>query len=463
MIQEFDAVVIGGGPGGYVCAEQLAKYGLSTALVERGLIGGTCLNRGCIPTKTLLCAADLMDEVKKAAEWGVSFGPALVDREALLTRKEEVVSALRDGVSSMLAAAKVTVIEGTGRVPAPGQVEVTAADGTVTELKTKDIVAAVGSAPAKPPIPGIDLPGVLTSDDILRDLPQAERLVIIGGGVIGMELASFYLSTGTAVTVLEGMPRILPTMDREIGQSLSMLMKKRGAEIVTGAMVETITQTDGKLACAYTVKGKPAVAEGDLVLVAVGRRPLTADLFAPEIPVEFVKGRAVVDGSMQSSVPHIYVIGDAADGYPQLAHAASAQGLAAAAAIAGKPFMTDLKLVPGCVYTQPEIASVGLTEAEAKEQGIAVHVGKYPTSANGKSLLTGQERGFIKLVADENDVLIGAQLMCARATDMVGELALAIAQKMTAAQAAALIRPHPTFEESIGEAAGICTGKMKAR
>ena len=175
------------------------------------------------------------------------------------------------------------------------------------------------------------------------------------------------------------------------------------------------------------------------------------------------KGRAVVDNSMQSSVPHIYVIGDAADGYPQLAHAASAQGLAVAAAIAEKPFMTDLKLVPGCVYTQPEIASVGLTEAEAKEQGIAVHVGKYPTSANGKSLLTGQERGFIKLVADENDVLIGAQLMCARATDMVGELALAIAQKMTAAQAAALIRPHPTFEESIGEAAGICAGKMKAR
>lgn len=461
MSRVFDAVVIGGGPGGYVCAAQLAKEGRSVALVERSALGGTCLNRGCIPTKTLLHGAEVLDEVKKAQNWGVRFGEAEVDRAAMLARKEEVVQTLRQGVEQMLSSAGVTVLEGEGFVPAPGRVRVTLADGTTEELETQDIVAAVGSVPAAPPIPGMDLPGVVTSDQILAQLPQAESLVIIGGGVIGMEFASLYTSLGTKVTVLEGMARILPPLDREIGQSLAMLMKKRGAEIVTGAMVESITQGEGQLCCAYTAKGKAAVASGDVVLVAVGRRSLAPSVFAPEIPLTYEKGRVAVDGHMESSVPHIYVIGDAAAGYPQLAHAASEQGLAAAAAIAGKEFATDLHLVPSCVYTQPEIASVGLTEAEAKEQGLTVHVGKYPTSANGKSLLTGQERGFIKLVADENNVLLGAQLMCARATDMVGELALAVAQKLTVDQVAALIRPHPTFEEAIGEAARLCASKKK--
>lgn len=463
MRQEFDVVVIGGGPGGYVCAEQLAKYGLSTALVEKDALGGTCLNRGCIPTKTLLHAGELLDEVEKTKTWGLSFGAPTIDRSALLTRKEEVVGALRQGVEKMLSGAKVTVFQGEGYVPEAGIVRVTGADGEVTELQTKDIVAAVGTIPAMPPIPGIDLPGVITSDHILNELPEVERLIIIGGGVIGMELASLYLSLGTQVTVLEGMARVLPSMDREFGQSLTMLMKKRGAQIVTDAMVEQITLEDGQLSCHYTAKAKPGVATGDRVLIAVGRRSLLPNLFAPELEIACNRGRAVVDKQMRSSVEHIYVIGDCADGYPQLAHAASAQGLAAAAAIAGQSFDIDLNLVPGCVYTQPEIASVGITEAEAKEQGIAVHIGKYPTSANGKSLLTGQERGFIKLVADENDVLIGAQLMCARATDMIGELALAIDQKMTAAQVGALIRPHPTFEESIGEAAKICAEKGLAK
>lgn len=459
MRRKFDVAVIGGGPGGYICAARLGKAGKTVALVERSELGGTCLNRGCISTKTMLHGADLLDEVKKAEAWGVRFGPAEVDYSALLARKEEVVRTLRQGVEQLMKSSGVMVIQGEGFVSAPGEVQVTAPDGTREVLQVGDIVAAAGSVPAVPPIPGIRLPGVLTSDQMLDQLPKVKRLVIIGGGVIGMEFASLYTSLGASVTVLEGMARILPPLDREIGQSLTMLMKKRGVEIVTGVMVESITQADGQLCCSYTAKGKAGTASGDVVLAAVGRRSNAASVLAPELAVSYEKGRAVVNERMETAVPHLYVIGDAAAGYPQLAHAASAQGLGAAAAILGQDFGTDLNLVPSCVYTQPEIASVGLTEAEAKEQGLTVHVGKYPTSANGKSLLTGQERGFVKLVADENNVLLGAQLMCARATDMVGELALAVAQKLTVDQVAALVRPHPTFEEAVGEAAEICAAK----
>lgn len=462
MRQNFDAVVIGGGPGGYVCAAELARAGKTVALVEQDALGGTCLNRGCIPTKTLLHAADLLEALKKARGRGLTAGEAAIDRAALLARKDAVAATLRQGISQMLTAAGVTVIAGEGFVPGVGRVDVKTADGQSLALEAQDIVAAVGSSPAIPPIPGCDLPGVITSDNLLAELPGIDRLVIVGGGVIGMEFAALYAALGSQVTVLEGLPRILPALDREIGQSLGLLMKKRGVGIVTDAVVQGITRAEGRLCCAYTVKGNAAAALGDRVLIAAGRRSLAPALFAQAIAPAMEKGRVIVDAHMACSIPHIYVIGDAADGYPQLAHVASAQGLAAAAAIAGASFHTDLSLAPACVYTQPEIAAVGLTEAAAKQQGLIVKVGKYPTSASGKALITDQERGFIKLVAGEDGVLLGAQLMCARATDMVGELALAIAQKLTVAQVAALVRPHPTFEEGIGEAARLCAAKLSS-
>ena len=459
MNTRFDAVVIGGGPGGYVCAERLAKYGLSTALVENRQLGGTCLNRGCIPTKVLLHAAETVEQAKKAAAFGISFENIRLDRACLLERKNEVTSSLRGGIAQLMKTAGVTVFEGTGFVPRPSTVIVTGPDGSVTELEAGDIVAAVGSVPTTLPIPGGGLPGVVTSDEILDELPDIKNLVIIGGGVIGVELASYYLAAGARVTILEGMQRLLPTMEKELGQNLSMIMKRAGAEIVTGAAVESITSENGTLTAHYSVKGKPGEAAGDTVLVAVGRRSLAPAVFAAELQVELDRGRAMVDGRMRSSVPHIYVIGDAAAGGAQLAHLASAQGLAAAAAIAGRTFDTRLDLVPGCVYTSPEIASVGLTESEARERGIAVLTAKYPMSANGKSRLTMQERGFIKLVCDDSGVLVGAQLMCVRATDMIGELALAIARGLDVSAVSSLIRPHPTFEEGIGDAAALLAAK----
>lgn len=457
---QFDAIVIGGGPGGYVCAAKLAQAGKKTALIEKTALGGTCLNRGCIPTKTLLHAAELLEEAKKAASAGIHIEGATVDYPALRQRKQEVVQQLTSGIEKMLSAAKVTVIAGNGYVPKAGQVQVTDAEGTGTLYTAQDIVVAVGSEPAMPPIVGLDLPGVMTSNDLLQDIPQLNSLVVIGGGVIGMEFASLYASLGTKVTVLEGQARILPPLDREIGQSLAMLMKKRGVTIVTNAMVQRVEQTEqNTLCCHYMVKEKEEMVAGQRVLVSVGRKSLASGVLAPELPIAYERGRVQVDENMQSSVPHIYVIGDAAAGYPQLAHAASAQALDVVAAITQQSFETDLHLVPSCVYTSPEIASVGMTEAEAKSAGIHPHIGKYPMTANGKSLLTEQERGFIKLVADENGVLLGAQLMCARATDMIGELTLAIANGLTEEQVASMIRPHPTFEEGIGEALSACIRK----
>ena len=445
---QYDVIVIGGGPGGYECAIRLSQYGKKVALVEREQLGGTCLNRGCIPTKTILHTALLYKEVREGEALGLKTVGAEVDYDALRGRKEQVSAQLREGIAGLLKANGITLIPGTAVITAPGTVEV---EGTV--YIAENIVVATGSRPVLLPIPGADLEGVYTSDQMLAQLPPLERLTIIGGGVIGVELATAYSSLGTQVTILEAADRILPLMDREIAQYLGMALKKDGVQIFAGAKVREIVKTERGLACKFvTAKGAEAQAEGDAVLLSVGRKPNTDTVFGTDLGIALERGRVVVDGTMRAAAG-LYVIGDAAAGYPQLAHAASAQGLAAAAAIAGQDFETDLRLVPSCVYTSPEIAAVGLTEAEAKAQGIPVKTGKFLMGGNGKSLIEGQERGFIKVLTDENDRLLGALLYCARATDMVGELALAITQGLSIRQVSSLIRPHPTVEEAIGEAA----------
>lgn len=472
MPTAYDLIVIGAGPGGYPAALRAAQLGKRTAIIERRELGGTCLNRGCIPTKTLLHTTGLYRETLEAGEAGLKAESLEIDSEALRTRKIQVVETLQNGIAAQLKKSRVDIYYGTGTIEEEHLVSVIPTEASMDpseggplspiRLEAANILIATGSTPAAPPIPGSSLEDVVTSDRMLEDIDLSlKSLVIIGGGVIGMEFAQIYSDIGCKVTVLEAMDRILPGMDKEIAQNLKMIGKKRGIDIHTGALVKEIRQTEGGLACIYEEKGNEQEAAGERVLIATGRRPDTAGLFSEFIQsrVEETRGCIIVDEAYRTSIPGIYAIGDVIGGI-QLAHAATAEGITAVEIMYGKtPRYTDSP-VPSCVYTDPEIAVIGMSADEAKEAGIEVITGKYIMSMNGKSLLSGQERGFIKLVArKKSHELIGAQLMCARATDMIGELELAVRNHLTVEQLAGIIMPHPTFCEGIGEAAAQTAGR----
>lgn len=447
---EFDLIVIGAGPGGYVAAEYAAELGLKTAVIEKEHLGGTCLNRGCMPTKALIHATGLLEEMRDAAELGLTAENIGYDFAALQGRKNAVIEQLRAGIAQTFKARKVTHITGTAKILSATEVRV----GEETHT-AKNILVATGSVPARPPIPGLDLPGVVTSDELLSPEGRAyQSLVIIGGGVIGVEFATVYHALGCQVTIVEAADRILPTMDKEISQSLAMLLKKRGVAVNASSKVDRVEQTDDGLTVVYTnKKGEECRASAEGVLVSIGRRAFIGDLFAEGLEPKIERGALVCNEKFETSIPGIYAVGDVVYGNIQLAHVASAQGINVVHALAGKPSPVDLRYVPSCIYTNPEIAAVGMTEEQAKAAGIAVKVGKTLTSANGKSLIERMDRGFIKLVfRAEDDVIIGAQLMCARATDMISALATAIVNGLNREQLLKVMMPHPTFCESITHA-----------
>ena len=417
---DFDLIVIGAGPGGYEAALHAAKLGLKTAVVERREVGGTCVT----------------------AE-NLSY-----DLSAMFAYKQQVVEKLRSGIESLFKAAKVTLLRGTGTLSAPNTVTVAGENEGV--YTAQNILLATGSVPARPPIPGLDLPGVMTSDELLNgEGGDFSSLVIIGGGVIGMEFATFYNDLGVAVTVVEGLDRLLPNMDRELGQNLAMIMKKRGVQVFTGAMVKDLEAVDGGLQVNFETKGKLQSVVGEKVLCAIGRSPYTAGLFAEGMAPEMDRRRIKVNQRFETSLPGVYAIGDVSSPV-QLAHVATAQGIYAVDEIAGKGNEMDLSLVPGCVYVRPEIAAVGLTEADAKTREIPVKTAKALMSANGRTVILNGDRGFMKLVAHaETRKLLGAQLMCANASDMISQLSEAIANGLTPADLLRAMRPHPTFEEAL--------------
>lgn len=453
-MKEYQLIVIGAGPGGYEAAIRAAQLGLTTALIERRDVGGTCLNRGCIPTKAMLHSAQLYREAANFELFGLHTENTSFDWAKVHQRKNDVVVKLRTGIEQLIKANKIDFFNNSASILGKNDVQLD--QGEI--IRGENILIATGSVPARPPIPGLDLPNVVTSDELLDDphFTQADSLakeiLIIGGGVIGVEFASVFSSFGCHVTIVEAMERILPTMDREISQSLNMVLKKRGVSIHTGAMVEKLEQDENGLVCHFTEKGKAQAVPAQQVLVAIGRRPNTQGLFAEGFEVACERGRIVTDENFRTSVDSIYAIGDVTSKI-QLAHMASAQGICAVHTIAGQKPPIDLRYVPGCIYTDPEIASVGITEDEAKQQGIPVKKGKFLMTGNGRSLIDEQERGFIKVLAhQETDVILGAQLMCSRATDIVAELATAIVNGLTCAQLAGVIRPHPTFCEGVTEA-----------
>ncbi|HBA63869.1 MAG TPA: dihydrolipoyl dehydrogenase [Lachnospiraceae bacterium] len=451
MEHTFDLIIIGAGPGGYVAAIKAAKLGLKTAVVEDRRVGGTCLNRGCIPAKAMIHASSLYREMQEGERFGIFASDIRFDYEKILTYKEETTQKLVQGVEQLLEGNGVTLLKGKGTLLADKSVRVVSEEEE-TVYRAEHVILAAGSKPLVLPIPGMDLPGVLTSDELFRLREMPKSLIVIGGGVISVEFATVFAALGCKVTILEAMPRLVPNMDKEISQNLKMILKKRGIDIHVSAAVQGVEADGEQYACRFIEKEKEMRVSAQYVLCAVGRCPNTDGLFAEGAAPAMERGRVVVDENFATSKDGVFAIGDLIKG-AQLAHAASAQGIAVAEQLAGAAPTVDLSVVPGCVYTDPEIASVGMTEDEAKEQGISVKVGKFIMSANGKSLISKEERGFIKVVSKEDTgVILGAQMMCARATDMIGEFTTAVANQLTVSQLLKGMRAHPTYNEGVGEA-----------
>ncbi len=450
-MESFDIAVIGGGPGGYTAAAKAAKAGKSVVLFEERELGGTCLNRGCIPTKALLRSAEAYHKARNSADLGVSARGVELDESVMHERKDQVVQTLRAGVNSLMVKSGVTVVHERAMVAGPHTVQTPWQD-----YEVGSIIVATGSVPAIPPIEGIRIPGVYTSDDLLSsDAPSLSSIVIVGGGVIGLEFASMYSAIGVQVFIVEAAERILPTFDKEVSQRMATALKKRGVEINVRCRVTSFSGTPGQMEVSFQdKKGSEQVLRAEGVLVAVGRTPSTKGLFAEGAEPHMERGAIVVDELGRTSIPGVYAIGDVRHHGIQLAHVAAAQAENVVSTILGKEPEVDESLVPGCVYTFPEIAQVGMTEAQAKDAGIEVVRAKALASANGKCLIEGVDVGMAKLVAEKGTGrILGAQLVCPHATDMIAELALAIKGKLCAADLVSAIHPHPTVSEMVRDAA----------
>ncbi|MDR2048041.1 MAG: dihydrolipoyl dehydrogenase [Treponema sp.] len=473
-MEQFDVAVIGGGPGGYVAALRCAQLGKKTALVESRELGGTCLNRGCIPTKTLLHTAELYDEIRgHGKELGLNAADLAVDYAALAARKDAVAGKLRRGIEGLVKGRKITLIKGRAVLTGGKTFTVEDASGTAG-YAAGDIIIATGCEPASIPVPGADLPVVLDSDAVLSLTRVPESAVIIGGGVIGVEFATLFNALGKKITIIEMLPKILNGMDDSVCAAMAKTLARRGVEIHTSAKLleiraagagagKTGTNTGGAVCC-YEEGGAKKEASGEIVIMAVGRRPVTKGLGPEAAGVACERGFITVDQRMATNVPGIWAIGDVT-GKIQLAHAASAQGLAAAANIAGKNARMSYNIIPACVYTNPEIASVGMTEEAAGAAGLPVKIGSFPAAANGRSMIMNVTGGFVKIITHaETGEILGAHIMAPRATDMIGEIAALMKAEGAIEELAGTVHAHPTVSEMIMEAAhdveGLCCHKL---
>ena len=446
-------LIIGGGPGGYVAALRAAKLGAQVMLVEEDALGGTCLNRGCIPTKTFLHTVELYKEVAgHGPELGLSCPSIAVDWPGLMRRKKKVVDRLVAGVQALLKSAGVQVIDGRASLVGPREALVRLTDGKTEKIPANEVILATGSIPAVPPAEGFDLPGVVTSNEALSFEKPPKSLLIIGGGVIGIELASVFAPLGTEITVVEMLPEILPNVDEELVALMRASLQASGVDIHTGVMVEKVEQAAGSLK--VSIGGsKPFSKTVEKVLVATGRKPNTAGLGLEELGVYMEKGRIKVDGRMATNLPGLWAIGDCASPI-MLAHVASREGEVAVDNIMGRHAKIDYHTVPGAIYTSPEIAWVGLTESAALKSGLKIKVAKLPMAYNGKSLVMNSQDGLCKIITEEKyGQILGVHLMAPRATDIIGEAAMAITLEATLADMTAVIHAHPTVNEILGETA----------
>jgi dihydrolipoamide dehydrogenase len=459
----YDLIVIGTGPGGYVCAIRAAQLGMKVAVVEkRGTHGGTCLNVGCIPSKALLHASEMFDEAGHSfAKMGIGVGTPKLDLATMLKFKDEAVDGNVKGVDFLLKKNKIDSVFGMGRIAAPGQVEVKSADGKTQTLQTKNIVIATGSAVA--PLKGIEIDGkrIVTSDQAIALPAVPGHLLVVGAGVIGLELGSVWRRLGAKVTVVEFLDRILPGIDSEVGRQSQRLLEKQGLMFKLGAKVVAV-DSSGKTLKAKVEPAKGGTAESieaDVVLVAIGRIPYTDGLGLEAVGVKKDnRNRVIVNAHYATNVPGIYAIGDVIAG-PMLAHKAEDEGMAAAELIAGKAGHVNYDVIPNVVYTFPEIASVGKSEDELKEAGVAYNTGKFPFTANGRAKANQQTDGFVKILADaKTDRVLGVHIVGSDAGNMIAEAAVAMEFGASAEDIARTWHAHPTLPEAVKEAA-LAVGK----
>ena len=453
MSTRYDLAILGGGPGGYVAALRASQLGLSVALIDEGGIGGTCLQRGCIPTKALLASADVYHKAKNGEDFGVLVDNVRFDMQKAIERKRAVVTELVGGIEKVLKRRKVEVIRGRGKLTAKDTIEVNGLDEPILADK---IIIATGSQPAEIPAFEVDGEVVITSDHALDLETLPKSMLIVGGGVIGCEFATFYSLVGVEVTVVEALDRVLLLADKVLAKQAAAGLKKRGVSIKTKTRIERLSEEGGR-AVALLENGE--TIEAEKALVSVGRKACTSNIGLEEVGVEMERGIIKVDEQMRTNVENIFAIGDATGGY-WLAHVASTQGIVAAEVAAGHEAKFESDVIPAVTFVKPELAQVGLTEEQCKSEGLNFRTGRFMLGANGKALAQGEGQGTVKLlVEDESDKVLGCHILGPHASDLIAEVALAMRNGVTADGICETIHAHPTLAEVIHEAAEAALGK----
>ncbi len=451
----YDIVVLGGGPGGYVAAIRASQLGAKVALIEKTSVGGTCLNVGCIPTKTMVKGAEIIHNIKSAERKGIKVGETQVDMAQVVQNKNGVVKQLVGGVTGILKSNNVKIYSGKGHVNKNKTVDIVDGSDRGQVISFEKLIIATGSTPLVPPIPGLDLPGIMTSTEILDIQEVPKELVVIGGGVIGCEFATIFSIFGSKVTVVEMQDHLLPNLDKEVAETIKKSFQKSGVEVHTSAKVEKVEKKNDKYSVQVSAN-KTIELEADKVLVSIGRKTCLDGLEDLGLDIDkFVK----VDDYLRTSVEDVYAIGDVTGKF-QLAHVASAQGIKAAENAMGESLKMNYNIVPSCIFTIPEIGCVGLTEEEARKQYGDIRVGKFPMSASGKALAMGETEGFVKIIADKKyGEILGVHIIGASATEIIAEAAAVMKLEGTLEELVNTIHAHPTIAETIMEAAHCALGE----
>jgi dihydrolipoamide dehydrogenase len=452
--KSFDLIVIGSGPGGYVAAIRAAQLGMNVAVVEKAELGGICLNWGCIPTKALIKNAEVWQNLRSLGDFGITISQPELDFEKVVRRSRDVAARLSKGIEFLFRKNKITVVKGAGKLVSASAVAVTNPDDNSTlRLSAKNIIIAIGARPRS--IPGLKIDGkrVISSREAMT-LPQIPKsIIVIGAGAIGVEFAYIFNSFGAEVSIVEMLPQILPVEDEEIAKELTRTFRKKQIGIHTGAKVENIQAKEGSVEVVIDTNGDKEILSAEYALMAIGVQPNSENLGLEDLGIETQKGWIKGDEHFQTNIPGVFAIGDVI-GNPCLAHVASAEGLHAVEFITGKnPAPVNYNAVPGCTYCQPQVASVGLTEKKALEQGREIKTGRFMFRANGKAIASGEIDGFVKVIFDaETQVMMGAHIIGAEATELLPELVLAVSRKMTYAEIKHSVHAHPTLSEAIIEA-----------